>query len=176
MNILERIGSILARRQISQLEAQLAEAKVMVALLEQLNQQLQPLVSPPVMRKQVDGNYIYGIMNAVVPSATHIYLSDNLYWLCSTADIERFLAQDNTNKMGYIQEERDCDDFSYRLMGQLSTPEWSGIAFGIVWTNVHALNCFIDDTGKFWFIEPQTAKLQDKLELWQGSEILFILM
>lgn len=69
-----------------------------------------------------------------------------------------------------------CDDFSYRLMGQLSIPEWSGIAFGIVWTNLHALNCFIDDKGKFWFIEPQSDKLQDKLEAWQGTEILFILM
>ncbi len=133
-------------------------------------------VIKPVVRKQVDGNYIFNILNAVQPSATHIYLSDSQYWLCSDADIENFISRDDTNKMGYVAEERDCDDFSYRLMGQLSVPDWSGTAFGIVWTNLHALNCFIDEGGKFWFVEPQTDKLQDKLEEWQGSEILFILM
>lgn len=136
----------------------------------------QPSISMPTVRKQVSGSYIYTILNAVVPSATHIYISDNQYWLCSEADIENFLSMDATNKDQFINEEHDCDDFSYRLMGQLSTQEWSGIAFGIVWTNLHALNCFISDTGTFYFIEPQTDELQNKLEAWQGSEILFILM
>ena len=135
----------------------------------------EPLLKPQV-RKEVDGNYIFSILNAVVPNATHIYLSDNTYWLCSETDIDIFLGIDATNKDQFVAEEHDCDDFSYRLMGQLSTPEWSGIAFGIVWTNLHALNCFIDDTGKFWFIEPQTDQLQDKLEAWQGTEILHIIM
>ena len=130
----------------------------------------------PIVRKQVDSNYIYGILNALTPSATHIYISDNQYWLCSENDIESFLNLDETNKRFYVTEEFDCDDFSYRLMGQLSIPQWSGIAFGIVWTNLHALNCFIDEAGKFWFIEPQSDKLQDKLEAWQGTEILFILI
>ncbi len=130
----------------------------------------------PITRKQVDSNYIFGILNAIVPKATHIYLSDSRYWLCYKNDIEQFLVKDDTNKMGYIAEERDCDDFSYRLMGQLSTPGWSSIAFGIVWTNLHALSCFISDTGEFFFIEPQTDRLQRELEPWQGSEILFILM
>lgn len=135
-----------------------------------------PPILIPTIRKQVSGDYIYGILNAVKPDATHIYLSDNQYWLCSKEDIEYILAQDDTNKMGYIAEERDCDDFSYRVMGQLSIPNWSGIAFGILWTNFHALNCLIDSDGKFWFVESQTNRLQDKLEEWQGSEILFILL
>ncbi len=139
------------------------------------NPSIKPSIKPSV-REKVDGNYIFGILNAVIPSATHIYISDSEYWLCSEKDIETFLAQDDTNKMGYISEERDCDDFSYRLMGQLSIPDWSGIAFGIVWTDKHALCCFISETGDFFFIEPQTNKLQKTLEPWQGSEILFILM
>ena len=137
---------------------------------------IKPPTIKPMMRKQVDFNYVYNILNTLTPSATHIYLSDNQYWLCSDADIDNFLSIDVTNKEQYIAEEFDCDDFSYRLMGQLSIPEWSGIAFGIVWTNLHALCCFIDEAGKFWFIEPQTDELQDKLEPWQGTEILFILM
>ncbi len=127
-------------------------------------------------RKQVDDNYIFNILNDLTPSATHIYLSDNKYWLCSKTNIKTFLSLDATNKDEYVREEHDCDDFAYRLMGQLSTQEWSGIAFGIVWTNIHALNCFIDKSGKFWFIEPQTDKLNNKLEVWEGTEILFIMM
>lgn len=135
-----------------------------------------PEVLKPEKRKQVSGNYILDVLNKVKPSATHIYISDSTYWLCSDKDIENFLRMDETNKTPYIGEEFDCDDFSYRLMGQLSVPNWSGIAFGIVWTDLHALNCLIDESGKFWYIEPQTDRLQEKLEEWQGSEILFILI
>ena len=134
-----------------------------------------PVVKPAV-RKKVDGAYVFNILNALVPPATHIYISDSYYWLCSDADIKTFLSMDATNRDKYTAEEYDCDDFSYRLMGQLSVPQWSSIAFGILWTNLHALNCFISDTGKFYFIEPQSDKLQEKLEPWQGNEVLFILM
>ncbi len=130
----------------------------------------------PGKKVQVTNNYVFDILDQIKPKATHIYLSDSLYWLCSEKDIENFLSQDDTNKMGFVAEERDCDDFSYRLMGQLSTKNWAGIAFGIVWTNTHALNCLITDDGKFYFVEPQTDDLLDKLEAWMGTEILFILM
>jgi hypothetical protein len=130
----------------------------------------------PTKKTEVTGDYVFQILNKVLPSATHIYISDSKYWLCSEKDIENFLSQDDTNKMGYISEERDCDDFSYRLMGQLSIPDWSGIAFGIIWTNVHAFNCLIDETGKFYFIEPQDGKIYETLQPYMGTEILFILM
>lgn len=136
----------------------------------------EPVPLKPETRIQVDGNYIFNILNAVKPAATHIYISDYQYWLCSQSDIKTFLNQDATNKEKYVAEEHDCDDFSYRLMGQLSIPAWSGVAFGIVWTDKHALNCFIDEAGKLWFIEPQSDALREKLEEWQGTEILFILM
>jgi hypothetical protein len=127
-------------------------------------------------RVKADSNYIFNILNKVQPAATHIYISDNEYWLCSKEDIAQFLMQDWTNKKDYVKEEYDCDDFSYRLTGQFSVKDWSGIALGIVWTDLHALNCLIDNTGKFYFIEPQSDKLQENLEAWQGNEILFILM
>lgn len=149
-------------------------------ILELLNNLLNPVKEQPKpvlhLSNKVDGNYIFNILKEVKPTATHIYISDSTYWLCTKDDIKSFLSMDATNKDQYVPELHDCDDFSYRLMGQLSTLEWSGIAFGIVWTNLHALNCLIDINGKFWFIEPQSDKLQDKLESWQGSEILFILL
>ena len=143
--------------------------------IKELEAQLAQLPAP-LTRIKTDSNYIFNILSQVQPAATHIYISDNEYWLCSKEDIEKFLMQDRTNKKDYVKEEYDCDDFSYRLMGQFSVKDWSGIALGIAWTNRHALNCLIDDTGKFRFIEPQSDKLQEKLEDWQGNEILFILM
>jgi hypothetical protein len=131
----------------------------------------------PTSAKEVDWSYINNILFAKFPSpSTHIYLSDKKYYLCSEDDIKRFLAQDQTNKLAYQAEIFDCDDFSYRLMGQLSYPKWSGIAFGILWTNLHALNCLIDENGKFWFVEPQEDKLQENLETWQGNEVLLVVM
>jgi len=106
-----------------------------------------------------------------------IYLSDSkLYLMCNRADIETFLKQDDTNKMGYVAEQRDCDDFSYRLMGQFSIPDWSALAFGIVWTNLHALNIIVTEDDKVLFIEPQTDDIIENLEDWMGSTIRFIMM
>ena len=78
--------------------------------------------------------------------------------------------------MGFVAEDRDCDDFSYRLMGQFSIRGWSQLCLGIVWTHTHALNCFVDENKKLWFIEPQTDKIQEGLEEWQGSQIRIIVI
>ena len=103
-----------------------------------------------------------------------LYLSDSLYLLCNDNDIGVFLKQDQTNKTGYVPEEYDCDDFAYHLMGQFSIPKWSYLAVGMVWTDKHALNCFVDSNEKFWFIEPQTDEILAELKDWMGTQIRFI--
>jgi len=60
-----------------------------------------------------------------------------------------------------------CDDFAAELYGKFA---------GLVWTNVHALSCFISDENIFYFIEPQTGKISQTLEGWQGNDIRFVLM
>ena len=115
------------------------------------------------------------LLAAQAPDA-NVYLSDKSYLLCNENDIAWMLANDQSNKMEFTPEALDCDDFSYRLMGQFSVPGWSDLAFGIVWTNLHALNCFIDESGSFWFVEPQTDTLQSALLPWQGSKIRLIVM
>ena len=103
-----------------------------------------------------------------------IYLPDMKYKVTTIQQLRRFLDWDDTDKQKYIAEYMDCDDFAYRLKGQVSIYPWSAIPFGIVWTDLHALNCFVDDTGKFWFVEPQNSKIQSELESWQGTELRFI--
>ena len=77
--------------------------------------------------------------------------------------------------MGYLPEERDCDDHSYRLMGQLSIPGWSALSFGILWTFSHALNCFVTENGGFRLVEPQTDQIRS-LKPDEGNDIRFITM
>ena len=76
--------------------------------------------------------------------------------------MQEFLKEDKTDLFKYLPEWFDCDDFSFRLMGQLSIPGWSDIAFGIATSTVHAYNCVVaSDNGKLgvYIIEPQTDDL-----------------
>ena len=130
----------------------------------------------PLTGVPATGDQVFQALMKVVPQSAHVYISDNVYMLCSKADIDRFLAFDSTNKEVYVSESHDCDDFSYRLMGQLSDSVWSGIAFGIIWTDAHAFNIMVDDQMQVWYIEPQSDAVKMSIEDWQGSEILFICM
>jgi len=130
---------------------------------------------PPVTRREYSYEELYQLLKRKFPEAV-IYLSDRTYKACALDDIAIFLEQDETNKMGYVPEDRDCDDFAYRLMGQFSIPGWSALTFGIVWTDKHALNCFVDNMGLFHFIEPQTDELQTELKEWQGTRVELIMI
>jgi hypothetical protein len=91
-----------------------------------------------------------GVFNKLV-----IYLVDRKYQLIKKAEMIDFLNYDKTDLIKYVPEYHDCDDFSFRLMGQFSIPEWSGIAFGIAFSKVHAFNIFISDKKEIFIIEPQ---------------------
>ena len=136
---------------------------------------VEPETILPVSTKRISITELYSIIQSKFNGA-RIYLSDNEYLLCNPNDIALFLAQDETNKMGFVTEERDCDDFSYRLLGQFSIPDWSQLCFGIVWTDKHALNCFIDEDKNIWFVEPQTDSIRAGLETWQGSLVGLIVI
>jgi len=142
------------------------------------NDSLTPL---PTIRRETTLDALHRLLTQKFPDATilnptNVYLSDTVKSLCDISDIEAFLKQDKTNHFEYKNQAFDCDDFTFRLMGQFSTPEWAPIAKGIVWTDTHALMCFIDSNLDFWWIEPQTDNVNSKLEPWQGSRIRFILM
>lgn len=116
----------------------------------------------PTSSQRISYGDLFCLIKNTFPSC-ELYLSDSNYLLCSYDDIALFLAQDQTNKMDYIIEERDCDDFSYRLMGQFSIPDWSNLCLGIIWTDNHAFNCFVTEDKELLFIEPQTDEISGKL-------------
>jgi|TARA_Y100000310_G_scaffold23392_1_gene22375 hypothetical protein len=126
-----------------------------------------PIVEPETVDPQstieIELAELHTLLTSTAPDA-NIILADNWKYLCSYEDVALFLAQDQTNKVEYISEEFDCDDFSFRLKGQFSIPGWAALALGICWTNNHALNCFVDEDKKLWFIEPQNDTITDVLE------------
>ena len=65
-----------------------------------------------------------------------------------------------------VPEEQDCDDFAAELFGKFA---------GLMWTDVHALNWFIDENEEFWFIEPQTRKISKQITLGAGKYIRFFI-
>lgn len=151
--------------------------RLLLTLLQLLVKQDKPEKEerPPVSNKTTDWAHLMGVLT-LAAGGGQVFLSDYTMTLASWDDIAWFLANDETNKATYVTEEYDCDNFSYRLMGQFSVPEWAKLAFGIVWTDVHAINCFIDEDENFWFVEPQTDEVCKELTPYMGTKIRFIMM
>jgi len=95
-----------------------------------------------------------------------VYLPDHDIKIYKRDDVVKFLDLDETDKIAFIAESMDCDDYAAILFGKFA---------GLIWTNAHALNFFISDEETLWFIEPQTDKLARDLEDWQGFDIRFFL-
>jgi len=130
----------------------------------------------PTSTRVISAQGLLVILRRKFPDSGEIYLSDHNYLMCNKADIELFLRQDATNQWKYQAETFDCDDFAIRLWGQFTIPEWSHLAFGMVWTQVHAMNILVTEDDEVFFVEPQSDELLEELESWMGSTIRFICM
>ncbi len=93
------------------------------------------------------------------------YLADNNYYAPPLEDVKRILDETNTNVFKWTAESFDCDDFAKVLCAEFAKDAYkNGIrrppyCLGFVWgmfPNPHAINWFIDSTGEFFFIEPQS--------------------
>ena len=118
---------------------------------------------------------IYELLRSVFPNAD-IYISDSNYGYINKASLVAFLAKDKTDAANYIPEDYDCDDFSFRLMGQFHV-QGSGFedkAIGIIWLQqpVHALNVCVTEERKVLLIEPQTDKVYARPEDYIGQLVV----
>ena len=102
-----------------------------------------------------------------------LYLADVACKVYKKEDVVRFLGLDETDKIPYEPDSPeikelgdDCDGFAAILYGK-------GIP--LLWSNVHALNFFISEDEKLYFVEPQTDKISQTLENWQGWDCRFFL-
>jgi hypothetical protein len=116
-------------------------------------------IEPPLLKDDITHGEVLTILRSEFGEKCGIYLSDINYRTCDIKEIERFMKLDDTDKYKYVPCFFDCDNYSFRLMGNLSVPGWSDLTFGIFWCGTpnggHALNCFVDVERTVWIIEPQ---------------------
>jgi hypothetical protein len=97
-----------------------------------------------------------------------VYLPDSLYYgTHDKAEAVKKLQLDETNALVYTPDTNDCDDFAVKLFS---------MGFGLIWTDKHAFNWFIDETTcKLYFVEPQSDTISEDIASWQGSRVRFFL-
>lgn len=132
-------------------------------------------ISPFEYTRTYDASEILTLLRSEFNTG-RIYLSDTVYKTVPKETLRKFLSKDSTNSFLYTPEFYDCDDFSYRLMGQLSTPGYGALPFGIIWVMTsrggHALNVFVDDQEEIWLIEPQNDKIFKMPKDWKAYIIM----
>jgi len=99
-------------------------------------------------------------------SGVELYLADMDCKVYRKSDVIKYLSLDPVSEITFKAGSHDCDDFAAKLFGKFA---------GLIWTNTHALNWFIDTNKVLWFIEPQSDKIAQNLEDWQGWHIRFFI-
>lgn len=134
---------------------------------------------PKGKKEEVDADTLEKLLRDALGDKCLLFLVDWKYKIPTLESIKKFLEEDKTDLYKYIPEWLDCDDFSFRLMGQFSVPGWSDIAFGIATSTSHAYNIVVaDDNGlKVYLIEPQNDKIQLAKDM-RGDEYktIFVMM
>lgn len=103
-----------------------------------------------------------------------LFISDaDRYLLVHEKDLTNFLSFDPTDGLHYITEDFDCDDFAAVLYGAAKKSPYNRLAWGLLWTNAHAMFIAVMEDHTARFIEPQTDAIRLSLEPWQGSKCRF---
>ena len=87
---------------------------------------------------------------------------DRIYRLVDIETFELFLGHDDTDKLTYIIDWRDCDDFAKLLWARVI--EWMpGLPFGVVHIDngSHVANIFVDSDLRVWFIDAQHDRIYE---------------
>jgi len=106
-----------------------------------------------------------------------LYISDQQYQTTTKESLQEFLNYDDTDTYEFSKYIMDCDDFSFKLLGNMSNPYWGAVPLGIMWVNKsheipHALNFFIDKDLKLWMVEPQQDRIYEPDEDWRPYLII----
>ena len=129
----------------------------------------------PVSSKKISGENLELLIKRLFPHAA-LYISDTEYTLCHYDDVAYLLAVSQVNKIPYVPETMDCDEFAVALWGEFNMPPWGGLAIGYLWSEIHAANCVVTEDMEILFMEPQTDELNKQLASWQGVEPRLIII
>jgi len=102
----------------------------------------------------------------------HIKPTDNIYQIPTLKDIKNFLKTSVIDKIRYIKEALDCEDFAELLKCELRKIALGNLTFGTMEVNLygkdfngtfgaHALDIVLTQDNKIRIIEPQNDNLID---------------
>ncbi len=118
----------------------------------------------------IDGGLMYAIVQAKLEEIQDkdydIFIPDAQCKVYKKVDVQAYAGLDEVAAILYISEEHDCDDYARELFGKFA---------GLIWTTVHAFNYFVDETDTLWYVEPQSKKLSQTIEGWQGWDVRFFI-
>jgi len=97
---------------------------------------------------------LYLTLDKICPN---VYISDENLNLTIVEEARKFSNETKVQYRKWVNEDHDCDNFSFAAMGYWSQGLKS-FAYGIAWSNSHAFNIFIDSNKQIWIVEPQTNK------------------
>lgn len=122
------------------------------------------------------GSEVRAILHQFLPEG-EIHISDNdMYLLVSPKDLDQFLSDDQTDRLEYQDETLDCDDFAAILYGNSNKPPYNALAWGLLWTDVHAMFIAVMEDSTVRFVEPQNDKYTIHMEPYQGSKVRFAIV
>jgi len=113
----------------------------------------------PKLEKKISNIRLRQILENYTGGKAQIYLLDHFYYLPKKEDVVELLKDTNVDKLKYLSELYDCDDFSIRLWGVTSQGKWASTTLGFACGNRHAFNIVILEDEKLYIIEPQNDKL-----------------
>lgn len=135
---------------------------------------------PKGKKKILDVDSVEKLLRDAFGEKCILFLVDQKYRIPTLESFKKFLQKDKTDLYKYLGDFYDCDDYSFRLMGNFSVPGWADITFGIATSMVHAYNCLIaeeDTEAKVFLVEPQTDKvLVAKGVKGEGYQTIFCMM
>ena len=87
---------------------------------------------------------------------------DRIYRLIGKEAFMVFLEQDDTDKLTYIIDWRDCDDFAKLLMARV-IEFMPGLPIGIVHVDngSHVVNIFVDSDLQVWFVDARHDRVYE---------------
>jgi len=113
----------------------------------------------PKLKKKISNIKLKQILKNYAKGNAQIYLLDHFYYLPKKEEVVELLKDTNVDKLKYLSEVYDCDDFAVRLWGVTSQGKWASTTLGFACGNRHAFNIVILEDEKLYIIEPQNDKL-----------------
>jgi hypothetical protein len=115
-------------------------------------------------------------ISTISSAGVSYFLPDLNFSTATDEEMMKIIMWSKSKYRKYIAEDFDCDDFAWVLQGAFSVHPWASLPAGVIWTNKHACNFYINNLGKIKVVEPQTWAVKDDLEAWQGDVVQLVVI